>query len=76
MARPKVESKYLASAIAWERTRAKILESWGYDVSEIKALADNYARKLMDLDEAADSQQFSDVSQSWSADSPNQSEAA
>lgn len=61
----------LPSAIAWERTRANMLENWGYDVREIRALADNYVRRLMELDDGAETQQFADVPEAWSAESTN-----
>ena len=69
MPKPKIDAKDLHTAIAWERARANVLENWGHDAREIRALADNYARRLMDLDPAADSQQFCDVPEAWSAES-------
>ena len=61
----------LPSAIAWERTRANILENWGQDASDIRALADNYVRRLMELDAGAETQQFADIPEAWSAESTN-----
>ena len=69
MPRPKIDGKDLPTAIAYERARANVLESWGHDVSEIRALADNYVRRLMELDAGAETQQFADVPEAWSAES-------
>jgi len=69
MPKPKIDAKDLPIAIAWERARANVLESWGRDVRDIRALADNYARQLMELDAGAETQQFADVPEAWSAES-------
>ena len=71
MARPKLENKDLPTAIAWERARANVLENWGFDASSIRALADNHVRRLMELDAGAETQQFADVPEAWSAESTN-----
>ena len=64
-----IPNPYLPTAIAWERARANVLENWGYDVREIRALADNYVRRLMELDAGAETQQFCDVPEAWLAES-------
>lgn len=49
MARFQIDSKDLPTAIAWETARANVLENWGFDAQDIRALADKYARRLMEL---------------------------
>ena len=49
MPKPKIDAKDLPIAIAWETARANVLESWGRDVRDIRALADNYARRPTEI---------------------------
>lgn len=66
-----IHTSELPTAIAYERARANVLERWGHDVRDIRALADNYARRLMDLPSSAETQQSADIPEEWSAESTN-----
>ena len=76
MAKPQIETRELPTAIRWETLRMSYWHGQGYDTRGIQSQIDRHVTRLMECDSAADSQQFADVIEPWSAQSSDVMEAA